>query len=248
MYYPLSQITPNLYTNGNELVIASTLENYVGYYYETSTGEKYVGKIPQGNSSILLIVPPLKTTEEETYSEKYIREFSFPGDADPIISVDHSLINELTQIKYSYVSSQETPKVRKIPTSIKAYYTQEEQNQKEYKRYFAKKTNEFLYFEISLDDYKKLKNQDPKIAFDLYTCVEMWWYIIDQSTELDFQPLNSSTPLPYQTINVNTTTIIEQNNKWFGFSEWVINLTPPILNPTNNTLPPQSTSTSGGGY
>ena len=139
MYYPLSQITPNLYTNGNELVIASTLENYVGYYYETSTGEKYVGKIPQGNSSILLIVPPLKTTEEETYSEKYIREFSFPGDADPIISVDHSLINELTQIKYSYVSSQETPKVRKIPTSIKAYYTQEEQNQKEYKGILLKK-------------------------------------------------------------------------------------------------------------
>ena len=159
MYYPLSQITPNLYTNGGELVISSTLENYIGYYYETSTGEKYVGKIPQGNSSILLIPPPLTATEEETYSEKYVRVFSFPDDADPSIGGINEFVNQLTTIKYSYVSPQESPKIRKIPTSIKPYYTQEDLDRGEYKRYFAKKTNEFIYMEISLEDYKKLKSE-----------------------------------------------------------------------------------------
>jgi hypothetical protein len=237
MYYPLSQITPNLYTNGGELVISSTLENYIGYYYETSTGEKYVGSIPQGNDSILLIVPPLKTTEEETYSEKYIREFSFPGDADPTISVDHSLINELTQKKYSYVSPQETPKVRKIPTPIKPYYSNGESNNGEYKRYFAKKTNEFIYMEISLEDYKKLKSEDPTIAFDLYNCIEMW-YIIN--------PNYNSTSFSFP--NEKNSQIIENTYNWFGFSSWFLTLSPPSLNPNSPINFSPSTSTSGGGY
>ena len=249
MYYPLSQITPNLYTNGGELVIESTLENYIGYYYETSTGEKYVGPIPQGNDSILLIPPPSKATEEETYSSKYVREFSFPGDADPEISVDHSLINNLTQIKYSYVSSQGTPKVRKLPTPIKSSYTQEELYQGEYKRYFAKKSNEVLYLEISLDDYKKLKNRDPKIAYDLYTCVELWWLILDTSNP-DYLNLNKIQdkyqPESTDVINMRTLKVIEEENNWFGFAGYVSQFRPPIL--LNKPSSSPSTSTSGGGY
>lgn len=250
MYYPLSQITPNLYTNGGELVISSTLENYIGYYYETSTGEKYVGKIPQGNSSILLIPPPLTATEEETYSEKYVRVFSFPDDADPSIGGINEFVNQLTTIKYSYVSPQESPKIRKIPTSIKPYYTQEDLDRGEYKRYFAKKTNEFIYMEISLEDYKKLKSEDPTIAFDLYNCVEMWWDIIDPSSP-DF--LDSSNNESY----FRNIEIIEKNNNWFGFGSYMYSVPFPIIKPStqktttsgvSNTSTPSSTSTSGGGY
>ena len=34
MYYPKSQITPNLYTNGGEFVYADTKEAYSGYYFK----------------------------------------------------------------------------------------------------------------------------------------------------------------------------------------------------------------------
>ena len=45
-YLPKSQVKTNLYTNGNEYMVASTSNPYTGYYYETSKGEKFIGKIP----------------------------------------------------------------------------------------------------------------------------------------------------------------------------------------------------------
>ena len=241
MYYPLSQITPTLYTNGGELVISSTLENYIGYYYETSTGEKYVGKIPQGNSSILLIPPPLTATSEETYSGKYVRVFSFPDDADPSIGGFGEFVNQLTTTKYSYVSPQEPPKIRKLPTPIKPYYTQEDLDKGEYKRYFAKKTNEFIYMEISLEDYKKLKSEDPTIAFDLYNCAEMWWVILDPSVEIEPQGINLST------INSKSAQIIERDLNWFGFEDTIYQ-NPELLPTSSFSSPSSTTSMGGGGY
>jgi hypothetical protein len=37
MYFPKSQITPNQYTNGGEYALSTTEEEYIGYYYLTST-------------------------------------------------------------------------------------------------------------------------------------------------------------------------------------------------------------------
>ena len=36
MYYPKSQITSNLYTNGGEYIILSNGRDYIGYYFTTS--------------------------------------------------------------------------------------------------------------------------------------------------------------------------------------------------------------------
>ena len=58
MYFPKSQIKPNLYTNGEELVYKSNLQNYIGYYFETSRGKFYTGANPS-NSSQELIRPPI---------------------------------------------------------------------------------------------------------------------------------------------------------------------------------------------
>ena len=57
-YYPLSQILPNLYTNGEEYVLQSTRKSYKGYYFETSDGSKYSGKVPSKSSELLLEVNP----------------------------------------------------------------------------------------------------------------------------------------------------------------------------------------------
>ena len=47
MYYPKSQIKPNLYTSGNEYALESTPNNsYKGHYYKTSIGKSYTGKTP----------------------------------------------------------------------------------------------------------------------------------------------------------------------------------------------------------
>ena len=54
-YYPKSQISPNLYTNGGEFILSTTFENYKGNYYSTSDGANYTGNNPQEEESILLI-------------------------------------------------------------------------------------------------------------------------------------------------------------------------------------------------
>ena len=55
MYYPLSQITSNLHTNGGEFAYANTKQEYIGYYYKTSKGEHFTGKTPQDGPNELLI-------------------------------------------------------------------------------------------------------------------------------------------------------------------------------------------------
>ena len=57
MYYPKSQITKNLYTNGNEFEIASTKEVYTGYYYTVSSGNSFVGNSPSTTPTPILLLP-----------------------------------------------------------------------------------------------------------------------------------------------------------------------------------------------
>ena len=40
MYYPKSQIKPNLYTNGEEFILSTTKETYKGPYYKISSGKQ----------------------------------------------------------------------------------------------------------------------------------------------------------------------------------------------------------------
>ena len=47
MYYPKSQITTNLSTNGKEFQIVGKSEYYIGSYFKTSDGKFYTGKTPQ---------------------------------------------------------------------------------------------------------------------------------------------------------------------------------------------------------
>jgi hypothetical protein len=44
MYYPKSQITPNLYTNGDEFVSSVDNSGYSGYYFKISTGKYFTGR------------------------------------------------------------------------------------------------------------------------------------------------------------------------------------------------------------
>lgn len=44
MYYPLSEITQNLYTGGGELAYRENSVPYVGYYYSTTDGRFFTGK------------------------------------------------------------------------------------------------------------------------------------------------------------------------------------------------------------
>ena len=158
MYYPKSQIKTNLYTNGGEYLLSTTKQDYKGYYYEISTGQKYTGKTPQDGPSILLTLQ------------------------NPLIQPIQNIANEgLTYVEVqdelSGGSYKTTPPLRTLPQFNPTLPTPQDQQNGQFSRYFCKKTNENKYLEINQDTYKKLINKDPQIAWDLYNPTQIIWII-----------------------------------------------------------------------
>lgn len=151
MYYPKSQIKPNLYTNGKEYILSTTEEEYIGYYYLTSTGQSYTGKNPKQGPNILLIDV---SSIETTYS------YSSP------VTID-------------LISTSPSPSLptRAIPTFNPNPPTQQEQQNGQYTRYFCKRNNEIKYIEINLNTFTLLSTKSPQIAWDLYTPASVLWQI-----------------------------------------------------------------------
>lgn len=178
MYYPKSQITSNLYTNGQELIIEGTNQLYIGYYWKTSKGEFFTGKTPQDTPKQKLI----KATSDfsQTPSNPSILESNIALSYDaPYIGDNESLYNEkliLNYLKLKKISPISPPSV-KIPMYSSTLPTQQDYTNGEMRRYFCKKTNEVIYLEVSKDTYDKLVGQDSQILWQLYKPFNLPWQL-----------------------------------------------------------------------
>ena len=163
MYYPLSQITSNLYTNGNEFMYISTKQPYSGYYWKTSKGQFYTGKTPQDTP-----------VEELTY-------FSAEGKSNltPSVStqVDNTFYNQddVSSVQYLNLTKPNTP--GSLPMYTPNIPTQQDYVNGEYRRYFCKKSNEIIYLEVSKDTYDKLVGQDSQVLWQLYQPFNLPWQL-----------------------------------------------------------------------
>ena len=154
MYYPKSQIKPNLFTNGGEYILSTTREEYKGYYYKISTGQFYTGKNPQQGPNVLLIL--LETLNYE----------------------DSSLPSEDITLEYDFAYNPPIiPLTRSLPQFNPNVPTQQEKTNGQFPRYFCKRNNELKYMEISFDTYTQLLAKNPQIAWDLYTPASVLWQI-----------------------------------------------------------------------
>jgi hypothetical protein len=181
MYFPKSQITPNLYTNGEEYVFLSTQENYIGYYFKTSTGKYYTGR----NSSDL---PNLEIIKPEVNFDKIISNTQSPPNNVSIIATELEGPSEATlNPKYntnnidvtSYLSLKN---IDQTNTTIVPYYspinpTDQDYQMGEFRRFFCKKTNEIQYIEIDPRQYSLLTSKDPQILWQLYYPFNIPWTI-----------------------------------------------------------------------
>ncbi len=176
MYYPKSQIKPNLYTNGDKYALSTTEEIYTGYYYSTSGGTNYTGKYPNDGKNILLIpiIPPSsnkdKTDNVFTPSTIIIQDAPMEAYGDLIGDVDNN-------ITYSFLSPPQKSHSRSLPLPSQPSPTSDDYIKGYFSRYFVKKNNEAYYFETSLTFYNLLKDEDKNIAFELYSCVDIEWRI-----------------------------------------------------------------------
>jgi hypothetical protein len=197
-YYPLSQIKPNLYTNGGEYALSTTKEIYRGYYYELANGRKYTGRNPQDKPNILLITP-IQTQVEPTTE---------PQDYKQIITYEYANVDPTIVAQY-------TPKTTPLPERYLPSFNQtlptiQDQQLGVFTRYFCKKNNELQYIETDKTTYTQLKTKSPQIAWDLYTPMLLLWYIKGDKEKI------------YNT-NKNLVNLIETQDKWYGFSQYFKN-------------------------
>jgi hypothetical protein len=191
-YYPKSQIKTNLYTNGNEYVYDGTQQEYIGYYYAISNGNKFTGKTPN-------IVP--------TYLLAPITPTEIGLDNAPDGSLTAQIPPSVIEINPSSTYVPGNAKTRTIPQFSLTLPTEQDKQNGYFTRYFCKKNNELKYFETSQTTCDKLTSQDPSIAYDLYSGASIVWAIKGDITQVI-------------SINVSRVNKVSSQNNWLGFSQY----------------------------
>jgi len=199
MYFPKSQIKPNLYTNGTEYVIASTLQPYTGHYFQTFDGNRYTGKTPQDGPNNRLIPNPYieleGTPTGNTTDSQFEIKTIIPN------TEDNSLASQ-------YLSLIPLSKQRFLPQSNLTLPTDKDKSLGVFSRYFCKKNNELIYLETDKQTFTDLSSRSPKIAWDLYEPLTTLWYI------------KGNKETTYKA-NKGLVSVIEQRQKWYGFSKYL---------------------------
>lgn len=171
MYFPKSQITPNLYTNGNEFVYANTKESYAGYYFKVSTGKYFTGRNQDDRPNLELII---NTFGDTTQVDPIINNALETATTNNYtISAPYSTIT----VGYDNLTNNKYQTITLTPTYNPALPTQQDYQNGEFRRYFCKKTNEIIYIEIDQKTFDQLVVKDPQILWQLYQPFFITWQL-----------------------------------------------------------------------
>ena len=164
MYFPKSQIQTNLYSNG-ELTVKSTKEIYTGYYWSTSNGTCYAGKVPSSDGPLI---------ELQKGQDLSLAAPQFEPDEQQSLSYIEGTLNNL---QYAALQGIDFDKSSRVPNYIPPRPTNEDYTVGFVTRYFCKKKNESLFIEIGTDDFVKLKNKDKDLLHEYYTPFNLNWIL-----------------------------------------------------------------------
>tara|TARA_B100000497_G_scaffold11315_1_gene12797 strand:+ start:5453 stop:7489 length:2037 start_codon:yes stop_codon:yes gene_type:complete len=170
MYFPKSQITTNLYTNGREYVYVGTEKEYIGFYFKTSNGKYYTGKNPNDPPVQELVIP--KSSKVNDAEEGEIGNYSQEAALYLVPDVYAS------STSLNLIGNPPLP-----PTQVTNLPTEKDYNLGEYQRYFSSKNNEIKYIEINQNQYEKFINQEPNVDYSLYTAFKFPWLISGNRNE-----------------------------------------------------------------
>jgi hypothetical protein len=171
-YFPKHYIKPNQYTAGGEFKYASSELEYKGWYWSTGNGRYYTGETPQSGQNIeiikmVLVGNDLGFENNPTYTDKI--KIAIEGDA-PEIGDGTLPYNSENVIKYAGLKN--TPIVPNTTKILPQYNpiipNQQNYQNGEFRRYFAKRTNIVQYIEINQETFYQLSRQNPAIEWTLY--------------------------------------------------------------------------------
>jgi len=159
MYFPKSQIKSNQYTNGGELQVKSTGQEYKGYYFTTSNGDFYSGKTPDDSPIETLIQIPSQVGKVDGESiplkNYYVADFDYYNAKN--ISLDRT--------------------APRAPIQTLGKPTDKDIQNGFFYRYFVKKGNEGRFIEISKDEYNYFRSQNSRVQWQLYIPTQIKWDI-----------------------------------------------------------------------
>lgn len=173
MYYPKSQITPNLYTNGDEFIISSTKEIYSGYYFLVSTGQYFTGKNPDDKPNQELEI--LQKNSNASVNETGLTLNGISSQQNNFIPVSN-VSYTIDSLKYENLGATIYENIAS-PYYQPQFPTKQDYSIGEFRRYFCKKTNELIYIEINKTQYDKLVSEDPQILYQLYKPFFLTWQL-----------------------------------------------------------------------
>lgn len=154
-YIPKAKIS-YLNTNGNELVVMSNNNDYVGPYIKVNDGRYYAGWSNTNLGSELF----LKTQEENG-------------------SILKQLIKSKNVVKFKLLKPQIENRLRntQLPPVIKNTPTDNDYLSGFFTRYFSKRINSYSYLEISKDTYDAINRKESTYDYNLYVVGSLRWYI-----------------------------------------------------------------------
>lgn len=130
MYYPKSHITSNLYSNG-DLNRLDSGKPYTGYYFTTIDNRAFTGRFP-----------------EDGPNDELLFSFSTPGEVE-FDEVINYKISSLDTFTYTTLNNIPVTETTLSPTPFYPQPSEQDYSRGEFTRYFAKKTNENIYTEVS---------------------------------------------------------------------------------------------------
>lgn len=160
MYYPKSQITTNLYTNGGEFIYVSSQAQYIGYYYKTSSGKYFTGRTPQDTPNL-----ELKSISINVDINTLPVSYSIPINmSDDNVENYNNLKNNDRTLLFS-------------PTYYQPQPTSQDYQIGEFQRYFVKKSNELIYIEVNKTTYEAILNKNFNWVWYDYLAFNLPWSI-----------------------------------------------------------------------
>ena len=177
MYFPKSQITTNLSTNGKEFQIVGTSEYYIGSYFTTSNGKFYTGKTPQDGDNLLLIQNPTSIPDLDSNTNLLIN------------SLPPSYLNAS---KSTVISAQP-------PQGTIVFPTEDDYIDQQYQRYFLKHNLNNIYLETNLQTYNNFSTSNPSVQYQLYTAIKIDWILVGKPIEV--YDINRNIALLYEKEN-----------------------------------------------
>jgi hypothetical protein len=176
MYYPKSQITPNLYTNGDEFVLSTDNSSYSGYYFKISTGKYYTGRNQDDRPNVELIPVTSLSQDNNNTPNPNVNINVLSLDSTDFLSTQYEVNTE--EVSNYFALKNINP--YNPPKSLVPYYNpvqplNQDYKNGEFRRFFCKKTNEIQYIEIDIPTYNKLIAQDSQILWQLYKPFNITW-------------------------------------------------------------------------